>query len=149
MLAPRSRLTCDGPHGPPTFSHRRVTLAAHGGTEIKTMGDGFMASITSASSALDAAIAMRQAITAHFAESETPIRIRVGINAGEPIEEDDDLYGASVIRAARVMGQADGGEVLVTNVVRELVEGKDYLFSQRGEVDLKGFEEAVRLFEVP
>jgi class 3 adenylate cyclase len=131
--------------------HERLTrdaLAAHGGTEIKTMGDGFMASFTSASSALDAAIAMQQAITAHFVESETAIRIRVGINAGEPIEEDDDLYGASVIRAARVMGQADGGEILVTDVVRQLVEGKEYGFSQRGEVDLKGFEEAVRLFEV-
>ena len=131
--------------------HERLTrdaLAAHGGTEIKTMGDGFMASFTSASSALDAAIAMQQAITAHFAERETPIRIRVGINAGEPIEEHDDLYGASVIRAARVMGQAASGEILVTNVVRELVEGKEYGFSQCGEVDLKGFEEAVRLFEV-
>ena len=91
---------------------------------------------------------MQQAITAHFAEGETPNRIRLGINAGEPIEEDDDLYGASVIRAARVMGQADGCEILVTNVVRELVEDKEYLFSQRGKVDLKGFEEAVRLFEV-
>jgi class 3 adenylate cyclase len=46
------------------------------------------------------------------------------------------------------MGQADGGEILVTNVVRELVEGKEYLFSDRGEADLKGFDEAVRLFEV-
>ncbi len=131
--------------------HERLTreaLAAHGGTEIKTMGDGFMASFTSASSALDAAIAMQRAITEHFAESETPIRIRVGINAGEPIEEGDDLYGASVIRAARVMGQADGGEILATDVVRQLVEGKGYLFSQRGEADLRGFEEAVRLFEV-
>ena len=72
----------------------------------------------------------------------------MGINAGEPIEEGDDLYGASVIPAARVMGQADGGEILVTNVVRELVEGKEYLFSDRGEADLKGLEEPVRLFEV-
>ena len=72
----------------------------------------------------------------------------MGINAGEPIEEDEDLYGASVIRAARVMGQADGGEILVTDVVRQLVEGKEYLFSQRGAANLKGFEEKVRLFEV-
>ena len=112
------------------------------------MGDGFMASFTSASSALDAAIAMQRAITEHFTASETPVRIRVGINAGEPIDEGDDLYGASVIRAARVMGQADGGEILVTNVVRELVEGKEYLFSDRGAAELKGFNETVRLFEV-
>jgi class 3 adenylate cyclase len=131
--------------------HERLTrdaLAAHGGTEIKTMGDGFMASFTSASSALDAAIAMQQAMTSHFAESETPIRIRVGINAGEPIEEDNDLYGASVIRAARVMGQAEGGEILCTQVVTDLVEGKEYLFSDRGEIAVKGFERPVRLFEV-
>ena len=95
-----------------------------------------------------AAIAMRRAITAHFTDSETLIRIHVGINARESIEGDDDLYGASVIRAARVMGQADGGEILVSDVVRELVEGKEFKFSQRGEVDLKGFEEAVRLFDV-
>ena len=54
----------------------------------------------------------------------------------------------SVIRAARVMGQAQGGEILVTNVVRELVEGKEYLLSDRGEADLRGFDEVVRLFEV-
>ncbi len=55
---------------------------------------------------------------------------------------------ASVIRASRVMGQADGGEILVTNVVRELVEGKEYVFGDRGAADLKGFDEAVRMFEV-
>jgi class 3 adenylate cyclase len=130
--------------------HERLTreaLAQHGGTEIKTMGDGFMASFTSASGALDAAIAMQRAITDHFAETETPIRIRVGINAGEPIEEDDDLYGTAVIQAARVMGIADGGQILVTDTVRNLVAGKDYRFHDHGTHDLKGFEEPARLFE--
>ena len=46
------------------------------------------------------------------------------------------------------MAGRQGGEILVTDVVRQLVEGKEYLFGERGEVDLKGFEEAVRLFEV-
>ena len=46
------------------------------------------------------------------------------------------------------MGQAEGAKIVVTNVVRELVEGKEHLFSDRGEADLKGFEEPVRLFEV-
>ncbi len=53
-----------------------------------------------------------------------------------------------MIGAARVIGKAQGGEILVANVVRQLVEGKEYLFSDRGEADLKGFDEAVRLFEV-
>jgi class 3 adenylate cyclase len=56
--------------------------------------------------------------------------------------------GASVIRAARIMSYADGGEILVSDTVRNLVAGKDYLFSQKGDFNLKGFEEAVRLFEV-
>ncbi len=83
-----------------------------------------------------------------FGESDTPIRIRVGINAGEPIAEDDDLYGTAVIQAARVMGIADGGQILVTDTVRNLVAGKDYRFSDHGTHDLKGFEEPARLFEV-
>ena len=126
----------------------RDALAVHGGTEIKTMGDGFMASFASASGAPDAAIAMQRAMTDHFGASETPIRIRVGINAGEPIAEDDDLYGTAVIRAARIMGQADGGEILVSDLGRGLVAGKDYLFDDRGPAPLKGFEEPVRLFGV-
>ena len=67
---------------------------------------------------------------------------------GKPIEEDDDLYGAAVIRATRVMGEAQGGEILVTEVVRQLEAGKPYRFSDRGNHALKGFEEPARLFEV-
>jgi class 3 adenylate cyclase len=53
-----------------------------------------------------------------------------------------------VIQAARVMGKADGGQVLVTDTVHNLVAGKDYLFRDHGTHDLKGFEEPARLFEV-
>ena len=79
---------------------------------------------------------------------DTPICIRVGINAGEPIEEHDDLCGTTVIQASRVMGLADGGQILVTDTVRNLVAGKDYRFSDHGTHDLKGFAEPARLFEV-
>ena len=110
------------------------------------MGDGFMTSFGSAFRALDAAIAIQRAMTDHFAETETPIRIRVGINAGEPIEDQDDLFGTAVIQAARVMGKVDGGQVLVTDTVRNLVAGKDYRFSDHGAHDLKGFEDPAGLF---
>jgi len=131
--------------------HERLTreaLAAHSGDEIKTMGDGFMVSFDSASGAIDAAVEMQRAISAHFEQTETPMRIRIGINAGEPIAQDDDLYGTAVIQAARIMSHADGGEILVSDTVRNLVAGKEYLFSLKGAFDLKGFEEPVRLFEV-
>ncbi len=53
-----------------------------------------------------------------------------------------------MIEAARIAAAAKGGEILVSNVVRELAKGKDFLFADRGEVALKGFDEPVRLFEV-
>jgi adenylate cyclase len=84
---------------------------------------------------------------------DTPIRVRIGLNAGEPIAEDDpdgraDLYGTAVIVAARIAAQAHGGEILVSDVVRQLVAGKGFLFNDRGENSLKGFEDPVRVWEV-
>jgi adenylate cyclase len=72
----------------------------------------------------------------------------VGINAGEPIEEDGDLFGSSVIAASRICGQAGGGEIVVSDVVRQLVAGKGFLFEDRGAVALRGFEDPVRLWGV-
>ncbi|HLA19694.1 MAG TPA: adenylate/guanylate cyclase domain-containing protein, partial [Dehalococcoidia bacterium] len=129
----------------------REALAAHGGAEVKTMGDGFMASFGSAVKALECAVAVQQAFAART-EGE-PLSVRIGLNAGEPIAEDDpdgrgDLFGTAVIEAARIAATANGGEILVANVVRELTKGKEFLFSDRGETSLKGFENPVRLYEV-
>jgi len=74
--------------------------------------------------------------------------VRVGLNAGEPIAEEKDLFGTAVIRAARIAAIAQGGEILVANGVRELAEGKGFLFSDRGDVVLRGFEDPVRLYDV-
>ncbi len=126
----------------------REALKSHGGAEVKTMGDGFMASFGSATKALECAIAMQRAFAQHNESAIEPIRVRVGLNAGEPIAEDDDLFGTAVNEAARIAAAAQGGEILVANVVRELAKGKDFLFADRGETSLKGFEDPVRLFEV-
>jgi class 3 adenylate cyclase len=131
----------------------REALKSHGGSEVKTMGDGFMASFSSATKALECAIAMQRAFAEHNESAEEPILVRIGLNAGEPIAEDDpegrsDLFGTAVNRAARITAEAKGGEILVANVVRELAEGKDFLFADRGEASLKGFDEPVRLYEV-
>jgi class 3 adenylate cyclase len=136
--------------------HERITrecLRAHGGSEVKTMGDGFMASFGSAVKALECAIAIQRAFAEHNESAKEPIKVGVGLNAGEPIAEDDpdgrsDLFGASVTRAARIAAMARGGEILVANVVRELAEGKQFMFGDRGETTLRGFDEPVRLFEV-
>ena len=89
--------------------HERITrevLKAHGGAEIKTMGDGFMASFGSVTKAIDCAIALQRAFAAHTESMPEPLRVRVGLNAGKPIAEEGDLFGSTVILAARVAAQA-------------------------------------------
>jgi len=130
--------------------HERLTreaLAANGGTEVKAMGDGFMAWFPSAQQALDCAIAIQRAFALHNETAEL-LSVRVGVNAGEPIAEEDDLFGASVITAARICRHAAGGEIIASDVVRQLVAGKGFVFADKGAVALKGFEEPVRLFAV-
>jgi class 3 adenylate cyclase len=126
----------------------REALKAHGGAEVKTMGDGFMTSFSSATKALECAIAMQRAFAEHNEKADEPIKVRIGLNAGEPIAEEDDLYGTAVIEASRITAAAKGGEILVADVVRQLTKGKDFLFSDRGDTTLRGFEDPVRLYEV-
>jgi class 3 adenylate cyclase len=130
----------------------REALAAHGGAEVKTMGDGFMASFSSASRALECAIAMQRAFADYNAQvgaqGLAPLRIRIGLNAGEPIAEDADLFGTAVIVAARIAAKAEGGEILASDVVRQLVAGKEFLFADLGDTALRGFEDPVRVYEV-
>jgi class 3 adenylate cyclase len=141
--------------------HERITreaLRVHGGAEVKTMGDGFMACFTSATRALECAIALQRAFAEHNAAllrqaqdahtEPVEVRIRIGLNAGEPIAEDEDLFGTAVNMAARIAAKAEGGEILTSDVVRQLVAGKGFLFSDRGDVALRGFEDPVRLYDV-
>jgi len=128
--------------------HERIIrdlLKQHGGAEVKTMGDGFMASFASVTRAMDCAIALQRAFAARPGE---PLHVRVGLNAGEPIEEDGDLFGATVILASRIAAQAGAGEILVPDTVRGLLSGKGFMFSDRGEFVPKGFDEGVRLWDV-
>ena len=127
----------------------RDALKAHGGTEIKHTGDGVMASFPTASAALECAVAIQQAFAArNESEAVTPIRVRIGLNAGEPVAEAEDLFGTAVQLAARVCARAEPGQILAANVVRELAAGKGFLFADLGEIVLRGFEDPVRLFEV-
>jgi class 3 adenylate cyclase len=127
----------------------RDALKTHSGTETKHTGDGIMASFTSASSALGAAVAIQKALADHNeANPNTAIRVRIGLNAGEPVAEDEDLFGTAVQLAARVCDKAEPGQILVADVVQQLAAGKGFTFEDRGEASLKGFEKPVRLHEV-
>ena len=136
--------------------HEQITrdvLKAHGGDEVKSMGDGFMASFSSVAGAVQCAVALQRAFEqrnrqAEMGGSGEPLQIRIGLNAGEPIEDGGDLFGATVIMASRIAAEAGSGEILASDVVRGLCSGKGFLFADRGENVLRGFEDPVRLYEV-
>jgi len=127
----------------------RAALSANGGSEIKHTGDGIMASFTTASSALDCAIAIQRGVAAHKDQQpDSPLSVYIGLNAGEPIAEDDDLFGTSINLAARICDRAEAGQIIAANVVRELAAGKQFLFADLGETELRGFEDPVKLWEL-
>ncbi len=127
----------------------REALRTHGGSEIKHTGDGIMASFASASKALESAITIQRALARRNREHpDSTIHVRIGINAGEPVAEDHDLFGTAVQLARRICDRAEPGQILASNVVRELVAGKGFLFSDRGETALRGFEDPMRLYDV-
>jgi class 3 adenylate cyclase len=119
----------------------RSALSAWNGKEVKHTGDGIMAAFRSATQANAGATQIQQALDdynrAHAAE---PIQVRIGLSAGEPVEDSSDLFGATVQLAARVCAHAQPCEILVTNVVAELCVGKGYRFEPQGQVPLKGFD---------
>jgi class 3 adenylate cyclase len=126
----------------------RAALVIHHGTEIKHTGDGLMASFVSPARALACAIDVQQRIARHNETAAIPIRLRIGMNAGEPIAEENDLFGTPVQVASRVCSHAEPEQILVSDVVRQLVAGKGFLFADQGDVVLRGLEDPTRLFEV-
>jgi class 3 adenylate cyclase/pimeloyl-ACP methyl ester carboxylesterase len=127
----------------------RRALRAHGGREIKHTGDGIMGSFASATRAVECAIDIQRAVATRAEQGpDALLKLKVALNAGEPLAEEGDLYGTSVQVAARIRDTAAPGQILVTEVVRGLTAGKGFLISDTGEHTLKGFEEPVRLYEV-
>ena len=128
---------------------RRET-EAHDGHEVKSMGDGFMLSFRSASRAVAYASAVQSAIANYnLRQTNDPISVRIGVSVGEPIQDEDDLFGLSVIMAARITAVARGGQVLLCPVSYALVSSSgDFDFRPLGPVELKGLEGSHHLYEV-
>ena len=127
----------------------RDALRTHAGREIKHTGDGFMASFTSAVSAVECAVAIQKLIVKHCEENpDKSMNLRIGISAGEPVRNDNQLYGAAVNLAAKLCAHAKPGSILVAQVVRELTIGKGIPFTGLGEFEAKGFEQPIPLIEV-
>lgn len=127
----------------------RNSLNAHRGREIKHTGDGIMASFASVPDAVECAIDIQKAFAAYNQEhAEAPLYLRIGMSAGEPIEEHGDLFGKAVQLAARLCAHAEPAQILIDQVVLDQWSGKQLPFSDLGEVTPKGFDHAVRVYEV-
>ncbi len=101
------------------------------------------------SPAIQCAMAVQRELEAHNSDPDSQeVHVRIGLAAGEPVAEDDDLYGTAVNLAARVCGIADAGAVFVTDVVKELAVGKNFEFEHIAEVELKGFPNPVPVSRV-
>jgi class 3 adenylate cyclase len=117
----------------------RREVDAHGGVEVTCQGDGFMLAFDGARRALRAAVAIQRAIDADRAQAEAPMRVRMGLHTGEAIREDEDLFGRTVIVAARIAAAAHGGEILVSSVLRQLSDGSgEFAFGPPRAEPLKG-----------
>lgn len=126
----------------------RDAINASGGTEIKHTGDGIMASFRSVVGAVQSAVTIQRAFADAASQGEMPTNVRIGIAAGEPVAEADDLFGAAVQLAARVTARAKPGSILVSAAVRDLALGKGFQFATASTARLKGFIEPVRMAEV-
>jgi class 3 adenylate cyclase len=127
----------------------RDALKAHAGTEIKHTGDGVMASFQSSAAAVDFSIMVQRRVHANAeSEPDRAFEVRIGVNAGEPVAEERDLFGTAVQLARRICDAADSGQVLVSDVVRGLTAGKGFVYGDTGQHSLRGFEEPARLYEV-
>ena len=120
-----------------------ASLAAdHGGRVVKNLGDGSLVSFGSNSSAIAFGLELQTAC------ADGPLKLRVGMAAGEPIQEDGDIHGTVVAQASRIGDLGEAGEVIVSDSVRQLATGKGFDFEPRGDVSLKGFDESQRVWKV-
>lgn len=120
----------------------RSEIVRHRGREVKTLGDGFMATFDGPARAVRCAKAIVDTMPS------LDLAARSGVHTGEVEFADRDLRGIAVHVAARISALATGGEVLVSSTVRDLVAGSNLRFADRGFRSLKGLEEEVRVFSV-
>jgi class 3 adenylate cyclase len=126
----------------------RTALQAHRGREVKHTGDGIMAAFASATDAVECAMAVQKAFTGYNQEHpDTPLYLRIGLSAGEPIEDHGDLFGKAVQLAARLCAHAEPGRILVDRAVVEHWTGNQLPFSDLGEITPKGFDHAIGVYE--
>ncbi|MDP6301275.1 MAG: adenylate/guanylate cyclase domain-containing protein [SAR202 cluster bacterium] len=122
----------------------------HGDIEVKSMGNGFMLTFPSARRAVSAGIAILTELESpEFAESGGGISIRMGLTVGEPIREQQDLFGIAVVLASRIGAEAQAGQILTSQIVHALLGNTgEFTFLPAGEHTLKGISGLQKLYEI-
>ena len=127
----------------------RMAISQFGGKEIKHTGDGIMASFDDATGAVDASIAIQRNVSNHNkARPDQPLQLRIGLNAGKPIQEENDIFGATVQLSARVCAATKPEQILCTESVQTRCRGRADIIQSVGSHALKGFKDPVPLYEV-
>ncbi|MBF6339106.1 adenylate/guanylate cyclase domain-containing protein [Nocardia abscessus] len=129
----------------------RRLVAAHGGHVVKGQGDGFMIAFAEAEPAVRCSLDVQRSLGGVVPKSvgREEIRVRIGIHSGKSVRRGDDLFGRNVAMAARVAGQAHGGEILISEDVKSAVHDQpDIVITAAQEVELKGFDGTHRLYAV-
>jgi class 3 adenylate cyclase/tetratricopeptide (TPR) repeat protein len=131
------------------FGLLRGAIAVAGGTEVKALGDGLMATFASVRGGLRAAVGIQQAIERHNRRTAFPLAVRIGLAHGEATVDEGDYYGDHVVVAARLCAMAQGGQILTTELVRA-VAGRlaGQPFMSLGSFELKGIPEPIPVSEV-
>jgi adenylate cyclase len=123
----------------------RSHVKKHSGHVVKSQGDGFMIAFAQPEQAVRCSVDVQRSL----GRRPNGIRVRIGIHTGKSVRRGDDLFGRNVAMAARVAGQADGGEILVSEVVRDAVSDQDDIeFDEGRDAQLKGFSRSYRLYAV-
>ena len=113
-------------------------LDHHRGSEVKHLGDGIMASFVDAPASVACAIEIQEELASYNEISVTPICVRIGVHAGEPVEEGDDLFGSVVQMAARICDVAQADAILVSREVRDACAGVDLRLCASGLRNAEG-----------
>ena len=128
----------------------RRHVAAHGGTEVKAQGDGFLVVFPSARAAVLAAIAIQSSMGDYRKDHpDVPVTLRLGLHTGEVVATEDDIFGQNVVVATRIADVAQPGEIVVSGLTRDLTASASDLGFEGGEdVSLKGISQPWRVHRV-
>lgn len=121
----------------------RECVTKFGGDVVKSLGDGFMIVFASAAAALGCAATLQRILARHRVKNPgEPLPVRIGVHTGNVFRTDDDYLGRTVVLAARITGQARGGEILVSAAAREYTESlRRWRYLGSSELQLKGLSQ--------